>query len=101
MEDVRLLDNQLNKLKTYFGFSRKNIVSDIVAAVTVAIEAIPDSMAHRLLAGINPLTGLYTMIVATPVGALFSSSMMMNISTTSAICLAVGSSLMVFPRVRS
>ena len=72
---------------------RKNIVSDIVAAITVAIESVPDSMATAMLAGINPLTGLYTMIVATPIGALFSSSMMMNISPTSAICLAVGSSL--------
>ncbi len=81
------------KLKEYFGIKRENIVSDVVAAITVAIESVPDSMAHALLAGINPLTGLYTTIVATPVGALFSSSMMMNISTTSAICLAVGSSL--------
>jgi hypothetical protein len=50
-------------------------------------------MATALLAGINPLTGVYTMIVATPVGALFTSSEMMHVSTTSAIALAVGSSM--------
>jgi len=50
-------------------------------------------MASALLAVINPLTGLYTMIVATPIGALFTSSEMLHISTTSALSLAVGSSL--------
>ena len=50
-------------------------------------------MASALLAGINPLTGLYTMIIATPIGALFTSSEMMHISTTSALSLAVASSL--------
>jgi SulP family sulfate permease len=57
------------------------------------VASIPDSMASAMLAGINPLTGLYTMIVATPIGALFTSSQMMHISTTGALSLAVGSSL--------
>ena len=75
----------------------KNLGGDIVAGLISAIAAIPDSMASALLAGISPLTGLYTMIVATPVGALFTSSEMMHISTTSAISLAVGSSLAAIP----
>jgi SulP family sulfate permease len=72
---------------------RKNISSDFLAALTLGISSIPDSMASAILAGINPLTGLYTMIIATPIGALFSSSVFMHISTTSALSLAVGSSL--------
>ena len=54
-------------------------------------------MASALLAGINPLTGLYTMIIATPIGALFTSSESMHISTTSALSLAVASSLVGMP----
>ena len=72
---------------------RKNLSSDFLSALTLGISSIPDSMASAILAGINPLTGLYTMIIATPIGALFTSSEMMHISTTSALSLAVGSSL--------
>jgi sulfate permease, SulP family len=75
----------------------KNLISDFIAAFTLGVASIPDSMASALLAGINPLTGLYTMIIATPVGALFTSSQMMHISTTSALSLAVASSLVGIP----
>lgn len=76
---------------------RKNILADFIAGLTTAVSSIPDSMASALLAGINPLTGLYTMIIATPIGALFTSSEMMHISTTSALSLAVASSLVGMP----
>jgi SulP family sulfate permease len=71
----------------------KNILPDFIAAFTVGVASIPDSMASALLAGINPLAGLYTMMIATPIGALFTSSEMMHISTTSALSLGVASSL--------
>ena len=85
------------RLKNRFSIRRKNLVTDFIAGLTLAIESIPDSMATALLAGISPLTGVYTMIVATPVGALFTSSEMMHVSTTSAIALAVGSSVVAIP----
>jgi len=87
----------LQTLKDRFAIDRSTISSDFIAGLTLAIESNPDSMATALLAGISPLTGLYTMIVATPVGALFTSSVMMHIATTSAIALAVGSSLSAVP----
>ena len=87
----------VNTLKGRFSINRKNLGADFIAGLTLGITSIPDSMASALLAGINPLTGLYTMILATPIGALFTSSEMMHISTTSAISLAVGSSLLGFP----
>ena len=80
-----------------WSINPKNILTDITAAFTVGIASIPDSMASALLAGINPLAGLYTMIIATPIGALFTSSEMMHISTTSALSLAVASSLTGMP----
>ena len=83
--------------KQRLTINRKTIGSDFIAGLTLAIESIPDSMATALLAGISPLTGLYTMIIATPVGALFTGSVMMHVSTTSAIALAVGSSLTGIP----
>jgi len=83
----------LDDLKRRLAFDRKNLGADFTAGLITGVASIPDSMASALLAGINPLTGLYTMIVATPIGALFTSSQMMHISTTGALSLAVGSSL--------
>ena len=80
-----------------WSIKRKNLLPDFIAAFTLGIASIPDSMASALLAGVNPLTGLYTMMIATPIGALFTSSEMMHISTTSALSLAVASSLMGMP----
>lgn len=84
-------------LKRRITINRKHLAADLIAGLTLGIESIPDSMASALLAGINPLTGLYTMIIATPIGALFTSSELMHISTTSAMSLAVGSALFGMP----
>ena len=91
------MKNLFSDFKQRLTIDRKTIGSDFIAGLTLAIESIPDSMATALLAGISPLTGLYTMIIATPVGALFTGSVMMHVSTTSAIALAVGSSLIGIP----
>ena len=91
------MKNFFSDFKQRLTIDRKIIGSDFIAGLTLAIESIPDSMATALLAGISPLTGLYTMIIATPVGALFTGSVMMHVSTTSAIALAVGSSLIGIP----
>ena len=87
----------LDDLKRRLAFDRKNLGPDLTAGLITGIASIPDSMASALLAGISPLTGLYAMIVATPVGALFTSSQMMHISTTGALSLAVGGSLIGVP----
>ncbi len=87
----------LSQLKTRWTIHRADLGADFTAAFTTGVASIPDSMASALLAGISPLTGLYTMIVATPIGALFTSSEMMHVSTTSALSLAVGSSLLGVP----
>ena len=83
----------LDDVKRRLTIDRKTLGADFTAGLITGVASIPDSMASAILAGISPLTGLYTMIVATPIGALFTSSQMMHISTTGALSLAVGSSL--------
>ena len=39
---------------------RENLVSDLVAGLTVAIMHIPQGMAYAMLAGVEPVTGIYT-----------------------------------------
>jgi len=76
---------------------RNQLSSDLVAGLTFAMVSIPQALAHALLAAVNPVFGLYTLMLATPVGALFSSAVFMNISTTSALAVATGQSLVEYP----
>jgi SulP family sulfate permease len=76
---------------------RGHLVSDLVAAFTFAVVNVPQAMGHSLLAMVNPVLGIYTLMVAVPVGALFSSSVFMNVSTTGALSVAAGVVLLEFP----
>ncbi len=76
---------------------RRNVVADAVSGVTFAVVNIPQAMANALLAGVNPVLGLYTLMVATPIGAIFTSSVYMNVSTTSALSVAAGDALLGVP----
>jgi SulP family sulfate permease len=76
---------------------KKNLTADLLAGLTFALVNIPQSMAHALLAVVNPVFGLYTLMLATPVGALFTSAIFMNISTTSALAVAAGDTLISYP----
>ena len=72
---------------------RKTIGRDVLAGLTAAIAAIPDGMASAVLAGVNPIYGLYNLMVGTPVAALFTSSVYMAVINTSAMALVVNSAL--------
>ena len=77
-------------------FNPKTLASDIVAGLTLGIESIPDAMASALLAAVNPIHGVYAVMLSTPVGALFASSVFISVQTTSAMSLIVAS----VPQVR-
>ncbi len=61
----------ISSIKTY---SKKQIISDIVAGIIVAIIALPLSIALAIASGVSPEKGLYTAIIAGFVIALFGGS---------------------------
>jgi sulfate permease, SulP family len=75
----------------------KHLTADLLAGLTFALVNIPQSLAHAMLAAVNPVFGLYTLMLATPVGALFTSSVFMNVSTTSALAVAAGATMTTYP----
>ena len=87
------IDNTVQALRP----ERSNFKSDAVAGLTFAVVNVPQAMAHALLATVNPVLGIYTLMVAVPVGALFTSSVFMNVSTTSALSVAAGAGLVSVP----
>src|SRR5512139_68115 len=79
------------------GFGTKGFAGDLSAGLTKSIDSVTGGMANALLAGVNPVYGLYTVLAATPVGALFTSSVYMNIDSTGAIAATVGGLLVAYP----
>jgi DNA-binding NarL/FixJ family response regulator len=76
---------------------RRHLTSDLIAGLTFAVVNVPQAMAHALLATVNPVYGIYTLMVAVPIGAIFTSSVFMNVSTTSALSVAAGAGLAYIP----
>jgi SulP family sulfate permease len=70
-------------------FNRKNIPNDAGAGLTLAMVAIPDSIASAILAGVNPVFAFNSMMVGMPVAGLFTGSQFMNCALTSAMMLVV------------
>jgi SulP family sulfate permease len=78
------------------GFSTKGLAGDLSAGLTKSIDSVTGGMANAVLAGVNPVYGLYTVLAATPIGAIFTSSVYMNIDSTGAIAATAGSMLLLY-----
>ena len=72
---------------------RRITSKDLIAGVTNAVTNIPDAMASAVLAGLNPIQGLYAIMVGTPVASLTTGSQVMTVAVTGAMALIVGDSL--------
>lgn len=72
---------------------RAHLRADIMAGLPGAISSVPDGMAAAVLAGVNPVQGLYAGFSGRIAGGLSSNTRMMVITTTSAAALAAGSAL--------
>nr|BFF09770.1 SulP family inorganic anion transporter [Microbacterium flavescens] len=70
-------------------FSRKTVGKDAAAGLVLGVEAVPDGLAAGLLAGVNPLAGLYAYLFGMVGAAVFTSSAFMAVQATSAMALVV------------
>jgi SulP family sulfate permease len=76
---------------------RGTLVPEAIAGLPGAIGSVPDGMAASLLAGVNPIHGLYASMAGPIVGGLSASTALVVVTTTSAAALAAGSSLASIP----
>ncbi len=84
---------QIGTVARQFKPDRRNWMADLIAGLTFAVVNVPQAMGHALLASVNPVLGIYTLMIAVPMGAIFTSSVFMNVSTTSALSVAAGAGL--------
>ena len=80
----------MNRVLKFFhlqNYSTLLLGEDAKAAITVAVVAIPQSMAFAMIAGLNPVYGLYTAIIPVILGSLMGSSNYMYNGPTNALCV--------------
>jgi len=70
-------------------FQRQTLREDAVAGLVLGVQSVPDGLATGLLAGVNPLAGLYGYLVGTIAGAAATSSAFMAIQGTGAMAMIV------------
>jgi len=63
-------------------FSKQRLGKDLSSGLTTALVTIPDALASVVLAGLNPVHGLYAVMIGTPVVALAMSSQLMYVANT-------------------
>ena len=80
-------------VRTLRTYRRAYLRGDFTAALTVAMFAIPQSMAYALVAGVPPVHGLYAAIVACILGAAFGSSNFLIDGPTNAISVMLAANL--------
>jgi Sulfate permease and related transporters (MFS superfamily) len=66
---------------------------DLLAGLPGAVSSVPDGMAAAILAGVNPVQGLYASFAGPITGGLSANTRLMVITTTSASALATASAL--------
>ena len=76
-------------MKLRFPVRRDTLRDDSVAGLVLGVQSVPDGLATGLLAGVNPLAGLYAYVFGTFTGALFTSSAFMAVQATGAMSMVV------------
>lgn len=72
---------------------------DLVAGLTVSVVEIPQSMAYAVIAGVDPVYGIYASIIQGVLGALLSSSEHLTTGPTNTQSLLIASSAAVVMRL--
>src|SRR3954452_1305951 len=68
---------------------RDSLRQDGIAGIVLGVESVPDGLAGGLLAGVNPVFGLYAYLVGTFTGALTTSSTFMAVQATGAMAIVI------------
>src|SRR5690349_5794415 len=72
---------------------RRTLRKHAIAGLNSAIASVPDGLASGVLAGVNPVYGLYACMAGPIAGGILSSTQLMVVATTSATALGAGEAL--------
>ena len=66
-----------------------SVKHDVPAGLVLGVESVPDGLAGGLLAGVNPVFGLYGYLFGTLFGAMATSSAFMAVQATGAMAVVI------------
>lgn len=69
---------------------KKNILGDVMSGLIVGILLVPQSIAYSLLAGQEPIYGLYTSFFASIIYFMFGTSRHISVGIFGILCLMIG-----------
>lgn len=87
------LERILPLVGTLRDYKREDLRGDVSAGLTTAVMLIPQGMAYAVLAGLPPLTGLYSALIPPLIYALFGTSRQMSVGPVAMDSLLVGVSV--------
>ncbi|WP_292392842.1 SulP family inorganic anion transporter [Methanoculleus sp. UBA303] len=76
---------------------RRSLPADLTAGATTALVGIPQAMGFALVAGINPIYGLYTATFSTAIGALLTGSSYLKVMLSNVLAVSLYSVLAPVP----
>ncbi len=92
----------LNKLFPFLiwwrEINRDTLKADLTAGITVALVAIPQSLAYAQLAGVPAYFGLYAILIPSLIGVLFGSSRILSTGPVAMTSLLTAASVIPFAR---
>ena len=74
-------------------WSPKTFGPDLGSGLTVALVSIPEGMAYAMVAGVDPVYGLYTGMLTTILASLTGSTSLMVVTLTNALALVTAETL--------
>lgn len=89
-----------NTIKRFFpildwlpNYQKKNLSGDLSAGITVGIMLIPQGMAYSMLAGLDPIHGLYAVTVPLLLYAIFGTSRQLAVGPVAMVSLLTAASI--------
>jgi sulfate permease, SulP family len=75
------------------NYQKKNLSGDLSAGITVGIMLIPQGMAYAMLAGLDPIHGLYAVTVPLILYAIFGTSRQLAVGPVAMVSLLTAASI--------
>ena len=85
--------NGKNIIETIKSYKNNYFKSDIYSGLSVATLCIPQNMAYALIAGLNPIYGLYTSIISQIISTITGKSSYIIVGPTNLMAMAIASNL--------
>lgn len=82
-----------NIIETIYNYKMSNLKPDIFSGLSVAALSIPQNMAYALIAGLNPVFGLYTSIISKIISTITGRSSYIIVGPTNLMAMAIASNL--------